>query len=69
MIYFRTFAYNAEKTLRKSVDSVLNQTHKEFVYYLMDNGSTDGTRAIRSYTTISARPGWTRGRRPSKSPS
>ena len=46
MIYFRTFAYNAEKTLRKSVDSVLNQTHKEFVYYLMDNGSTDGTRAI-----------------------
>ncbi len=45
-IYIRTYAYNAEKTLRRAVESVLNQTYSDFVYYLCDNGSTDGTRAI-----------------------
>lgn len=46
MIYIRTYAYNAEKTLQRTVDSVLNQTHQDFIYYLCDNGSTDGTRKI-----------------------
>lgn len=47
-IYIRTHAYNAEKTLRRAVDSVLNQTYVNFSYYLCDNGSTDGgaTRKI-----------------------
>lgn len=45
-VYIRTYAYNAEKTLRRAVDSVLNQTYPDFVYYLCDNGSTDGTRGI-----------------------
>lgn len=50
MIYFRTCAYNAEKTLKRAVDSVLNQTYGEFTYYLLDNGSTDGTgKLIREY--------------------
>ena len=44
MIYIRTFAYNAEKTLERAVDSILNQTYADFTYYLMDHGSTDGTR-------------------------
>lgn len=45
-VYIRTYAYNAEKTLRRAVESILNQTHTDFVYYLCDNGSTDGTRKI-----------------------
>lgn len=48
MIYIRTIAYNAGNTLRRAVDSILNQTHTDFTYYLCDNGSTDGgcTRRI-----------------------
>lgn len=46
MIYIRTYAYNAERTLRKTIESILNQTHKEFTYYILENGSTDGTRKI-----------------------
>lgn len=45
-IYIRTYAYNAEKTLPRAVESVLNQTYGDFVYYLCDNGSTDGTHEI-----------------------
>lgn len=48
MIYIRTSAYNSSATLERTVESVLNQTCGDFVYYLVDNGSTDGgkTRAI-----------------------
>jgi glycosyltransferase involved in cell wall biosynthesis len=45
-IAVETHAYNAEKTLRRAVESVLGQTHENLVYYLIDNGSTDGTRQI-----------------------
>lgn len=45
-IYIRTFAYNAEKTLERAVDSILNQTYPYFTYYLLDNGSTDKTRQL-----------------------
>lgn len=41
-----TRAYNAEKTLRMTIDSVLNQSYKNYVYYVIDNGSTDGTGEI-----------------------
>lgn len=47
MIYIRTAAYNASKTLKRSIDSVLNQTFGEFKYYLVDNGSTDGGKTRR----------------------
>ena len=48
MIYIRTVAYNAEQTLKRAVDSILNQTYGDFKYYLCDNGSTDNgkTREI-----------------------
>ena len=46
MIYFRTCAYNAEKTIRRTIESVLSQTIPDFKYYILDNGSTDSTRAI-----------------------
>lgn len=50
MIYVRTCAYNAEKTLKKAVDSILNQTYQDFEYHILDNGSTDRTgELIRQY--------------------
>jgi glycosyltransferase involved in cell wall biosynthesis len=41
-----TCAYNAEKTIRRTVNSVLAQTHNDWIYYIVDNGSTDRTDAI-----------------------
>ena len=41
-----TIAYNSEKYLEKCITSVLNQTYGNFTYYLCDNGSNDGTRAL-----------------------
>ena len=46
MIYIRTCAYNAEKTLQRAVDSVLNQTYQDFEYHILDNGSTDQSATI-----------------------
>lgn len=46
MIYIRTCAYNAEKTLKRAMDSVLQQTYQDFEYHVLDNGSSDGTGAI-----------------------
>lgn len=46
MIYFRTCAFNAEKTIRRTIESVLNQTVTDWTYYILENGSNDGTRAI-----------------------
>jgi len=48
LIYIRTSAYNAENTLEKTIESVLNQSYGEFIYYLLDNGSTDCTGEIIS---------------------
>lgn len=45
-VYIRTYAYNAEKTLVRAIESILNQTHSDFIYYLCDNGSTDATGSI-----------------------
>jgi len=42
----QTTAYNAEKTLRRAIESVLNQTFTDFRYNIRDNGSTDGTYDI-----------------------
>ena len=43
---FFTQAYNARNTIRRTVNSVLNQTHGDFEYFLFDNGSTDDTEEI-----------------------
>lgn len=45
-VLFFTKAYNAEKTLSRAMDSVLNQTNGNLVYYVLDNGSTDKTSQI-----------------------
>lgn len=57
-IYFMTSAYNAEKTLARCVDSVLNQTYRgeDIIYYICDNGSVDHTgEMIREYAARDAR--------------
>lgn len=39
-------AHNAQKHLQEAVDSVLNQTHRDFELILIDDGSTDATLTI-----------------------
>lgn len=43
-----TQAYNAEKTIRHAIESVLYQTHSDLSYIILDNGSTDNTSNIIS---------------------
>ena len=38
--------YNGEKYLRKAVDSILNQTFKDFEFLIINDGSTDKTAEI-----------------------
>lgn len=57
-IHIRTHAYNASETLRRAVDSVLHQTHTDYIYYLCDNGSTDGgatRRIVEVYAKLDRR--------------
>lgn len=47
-----TMAYNAEKTISRALDSVLNQTFSNLEYFVLDNGSTDRTwEIIQEYAT------------------
>ena len=41
-----TVCYNSEKTIEKTLQSVLSQTEQDFEYILIDGASTDGTLDI-----------------------
>lgn len=41
-----TVSFNAAKTIRRTIESVLSQTYPTFEYLLVDGGSTDGTLDI-----------------------
>ena len=46
-IHVRAQIYNTPETyLRRSIESVLNQTYADFRYFIVDNGCTDATRHI-----------------------
>lgn len=48
--------YNAEKYIKECIDSILNQTFSDFELLLIDDGSTDNSRAIcDNYKTIDNR--------------
>ena len=38
--------YNAEKTIERCINSILNQTYKDFELLLLDDGSTDASGLI-----------------------
>ena len=38
--------FNRAQFLKKSIDSVINQTYKNFEIIIIDDGSTDGTKNI-----------------------
>ncbi len=38
--------YNSEKYLKQAIESILNQTFREFVFYIYNDGSTDDSEKI-----------------------
>lgn len=55
-IYFFTQSHNAEKTIARTIESVLNQSYSNLVYYIADNASTDETKCIiEKYANLDSR--------------
>jgi glycosyltransferase involved in cell wall biosynthesis len=48
--------HNGEKYLRPAVDSILSQTFKDFIFLIIDDGSTDGSpQILKQYASIDSR--------------
>lgn len=41
-----TWAHNSDKTIERTIQSILSQSYKDFAYYIIDNASTDKTKDI-----------------------
>lgn len=49
-------AYNAEKFIKQAIDSILNQTFKDFEFLIINDGSVDNTKMIiEDYVKCDAR--------------
>lgn len=46
MITVLTATYNREKTLKRTYESLLSQTNKDFEWIVVDDGSTDNTKSL-----------------------
>ena len=46
MVLVWMIVYNEEKTLKKTIESVLSQTYKDFVFFISNNHSTDQSENI-----------------------
>ena len=42
--------YNADNYLRLAIDSILSQTYSDFEFIIWNDGSTDNTEIVKSYT-------------------
>ncbi|QTO24473.1 MULTISPECIES: glycosyltransferase family 2 protein [unclassified Bacteroides] len=47
-----TVVRNAEKTIRATIDSVINQIYSDFEYLIIDGKSTDGTVGLLRYYSL-----------------
>jgi len=55
-VVFYTRAYNAEKYIRQTIESILSQTEKDIRLHIRNNGSTDSTgEIIREYAKKDSR--------------
>ena len=55
-----TVCYNSEKTVRKAIESVLNQTYPEIEYILVDGASKDNTVSVaKEYEARFSEKGYT----------
>lgn len=48
-----TVSFNSEKTIERTIKSILNQTEQNYEYIIIDGGSTDGTiNIIKKYESL-----------------
>lgn len=55
-VVIATWTHNGEKTIKRAIDSILNQTYGNFTYYIIDNECTDSTpEIIKAYAKADPR--------------
>lgn len=55
-VMFYTQTYNNEKTIARTMESILAQTNDQYTYFVCNNGSTDKTdEIIRAYAKVNSR--------------